>query len=88
MLGNEPWCWPPRVVGRLTDFQAWEIVLKPALERHRKRSRGDPPRGGKALPDREEYIEIGLRLGGDREQLGREFDKWAATQGGGDGSDT
>lgn len=74
-LCNEPWCWTPSEVGRLTDYQVREVVFKPIRDRARRRN------GGKSrLPTRQEYIDVGVKLGGDPELLGRDYDAWAATQ--------
>ena len=94
-LCGEPWCWTPQVIGELTDYQVWELVLRPALrrarefDRKRSGSKGRRPRPSNKLPDREEYVQGGMLLtgAGTREHWEREYDKFVASQeGGGDGS--
>lgn len=90
MLCNEPWCWTPREVSQLTDYQAWELVIRPAVKKSREMRRergGRGPQVGhgwekspRKLPNREQYVLVGERLGVPREVSEAEYDRWAATQ--------
>lgn len=88
-LCNEPWCWSPREVDELTDFQIWELVIKPAVEKSKEREKRNPNRGRVGVPDkktrlptREEYVLIGQKFHGDPEVMGKEYDKWAESEQG------
>lgn len=83
-MGGEPWCFTPAEIGSLTDWQIWELYVRPAVRRQEAtRDAGKRPRLKKApgdgIPDREEYIELGLHMQIPREHLEREYDAWAAT---------
>lgn len=87
LMGGEPWCFAPEQIGKLTDWQIWELYVKPAVRRQRdatRKGRGrKPPKdryGG--VPSREEFIKGGLHFGLTAEHLGAEFDRWAATEEG------
>jgi len=87
ILGGEPWCFTPEQIGKLTDWQVWELYVKPAVRRQRdsrrKRHGRRPPKdkyGG--VPNRDEFIAGGLHFGLTEEHLGAEYDKWAATEQG------
>ncbi len=83
LLCNEPWCWTPAVVGKLTDWQVWEIIVKAAARRKGKRAGLPPKKAGKSrMPSREEYILVGTAtFGQDAEALGREYDRVMAEHG-------
>lgn len=55
-------------------------MVKPALARAGEGRRGRVRGRADRMPDREEYILVGLKLGGNRETLGRQFDEWKASQ--------
>lgn len=70
----------------MTDYQIWDLVLLPAVRRSREMDRrngdGRGVRGrANRLPTKEEYVEVGIKLGGVRELLEADYDKWAASQG-------
>jgi len=86
LLCNEPWCWHPADVGRLTDYQIFELVLRPAARRARRAERDRGPgaalprrkakAGGSGLPDREGYVAVGVgTFGMTPEQAGAEWDR-------------
>lgn len=79
-LCTEPWCFHPEQVNRLTDWQIWSLVIRPAVLRARQtRGGGQRPRGRKRpksrLPTRDEYIQMGLRFGGTEDHWAAEYDR-------------
>lgn len=79
---------PRAEIGELTDWHVWELYIWPEVVRARRQdgSRagdGFGRRGKKTrLPTKEEYIATGERLGGDRDDLGKAYDQWAASEEG------
>lgn len=53
-LGGEPWCFSPDVIARLTDFQIWDVYVRPAVERSKKWKGGS---GAGAEPVAREEVE-------------------------------
>jgi hypothetical protein len=55
MLCQEPWCFTPEQIGRLTDWQILELYAKPASERAERMSSptGPKPLGTRREPDAE-----------------------------------
>lgn len=92
LLSGEPWCWTRQEINSHTDYYLWEIIIRPAVRKSRemeRRNSGD--RGGrvghgwenskKKLPNREQYILIGARLGIPADVCGAEYDKFIANRG-------
>jgi hypothetical protein len=48
MLSQEPWCYTPDQIGRLTDWQILNLYAKPAIERSKQYSTTPSP--GAAAP--------------------------------------
>lgn len=81
-MGGEPWLFTPAEIGRLTDWQIWEMYVRPVVRRHQDAKRGGRRKKkgtGDGIPNREEYIELGLHMQIPQEHLEREYDAWAAT---------
>lgn len=86
-MAGEPWCLTPGAIGKLTDWQIWELYVKPAVDRQREAKRGtgsgkrkrDPFDG---IPSRADYISGAAHFGIPEEHAAAEFDKWAATDEG------
>lgn len=84
ILLAEPFWVPHAEIGELTDWHVWEQYIVPTFEAQRNRD-DDEEEGDEespSLPSREEYVQVGLQLGGTREQLETEYDRWAATEEG------
>lgn len=93
-LCGEPWLYRPEEVGRLTDYQVWEILIRPAARKQRQWDReygrrkarpGRPPKrkpntDGRpdGVPTRKQYIAIGRQLGLTRKQAAAEYDRQMA----------
>lgn len=44
MLAQEPWCFTPDQIGKLTDLQIERLYARPAIERSKKHSPSGPQR--------------------------------------------
>lgn len=88
ILLHEPFGVTREEIGELTDWHAWELYIRPQVERARdKEDREDDEeeKGGSRksrLPNREEYISTGMQFGGNRDDLGKAYDQWAASEEG------
>jgi hypothetical protein len=87
LLSGEPWCWTREEINGETDWYLWEIVIRPAVRKSRELERKNNGRGKvghgwedskKKLPNRDQYILIGARLGVPKEVSEREYDKFIA----------
>ncbi len=84
-MGGEPWGWTPAETGAVTDWQIWNVYVRPAVRRQQAAGRtGNPPRlkkgRGDGIPDREGFIALGMQMQIPRAHLEKEYDAWAATQ--------
>jgi hypothetical protein len=83
LICGEPWTKLPSEVGELTDWQIWNLLIRPAVRRSRaargkrKRRKGPDP-----LPNRDEFIAGGLHFGGTAEHWAKAYDEWAASEEG------
>lgn len=75
-LAQEPWCFTPDQIARLTDYQIMRLYLVPAAERGRQPGEPVPPPGGRT-PTREEYVRGGLAVapGSTRAHWEAEYDR-------------
>lgn len=39
VMGGEPWCFPPAVIARLTDYQILHLYVYPLVERNERMKR-------------------------------------------------
>lgn len=84
-LVNEPFCWTPKQARKITDYQFYELIIKPAIMRNRNRDgkfadvRGS--RKKKRMPTKEEYVVGGVMLGGIKADLEAAYDRWLASKG-------
>lgn len=86
-LCGEPFYYRPWEVGRLTDYQIWELLFRPAIRKQKQWDRasgkgpGLPPkrfRSKRKVPTRDQYIEVGKKLGLSAEEAGAEYDRQMA----------
>ena len=57
MLAQEPWCYTPEQIGRLTDWQIEFLYARPALERSERMAPGKGKGTGKDLGSRRPEVE-------------------------------
>lgn len=50
MTSQEPWCFDPDKIARLTDWQIENLYYKPALEREKEFKKNSPQVGERASP--------------------------------------
>lgn len=84
MLVAEPFRLSKEQIGELTDWDVWELYIRPAVQKAREdEDRDGEPRNRKTkLPTREEYVITGMQLGGNRADLEKAYDQWAASEEG------
>jgi hypothetical protein len=91
ILSNEPWCWPRHWINEQTDRYLWKVVIQPAVKRSRKLDQKHDRRtfvghgwenSKSSLPNREQYILIGERLGVPRKVSEKEYDKFLESKKG------
>lgn len=90
-LAQEPWCFPPQVLARLTPWQAERLYLRPAHERAERLRRetggpsaGPPGHDWRAVPPREEFVAGMLAaFGGEEAVWVRRWEEMRDAQGGG-----
>lgn len=81
-MAGEPWCFPPEVIAKLTDYQIDELYLRPAVKRaeamERERKGLPPAADPKPLaepPPREAMIRFAASMfGKTRQQAEAEYD--------------
>ncbi len=48
VMGGEPWCFPPAVIARLTDYQIMHLYVYPHVERNERLKREQSGASGSA----------------------------------------
>ncbi len=46
VMGGEPWCFPPAVIARLTDYQILHVYVYPLVERNERMKREQTGQSG------------------------------------------
>lgn len=54
VMGGEPWCFPPAVIARLTDYQILHLYVYPLVERNERMKREQNGQSGTSAAPRVE----------------------------------
>lgn len=89
-LCQEPWCFTPDQVSRLTDWQMLELYFLPAVRRAKDLKDGSekesavatpaaaPSGGGSEIPNRELFVATAMTLRMDRATAEAQYDRQLA----------